>query len=444
VNVSQTSTPGRFEIPELGRALHVVQAYALLNLIPASRIVPKVWPAIVLFLFGISMLRAHSFWRAAGRCLWIWVALAVTALPILIGAIFEHGPTALAYAYRFGKAVPFVFFGMVVGWAPGGLRRLGPWIGLGALVTAVVGAIFDVQIQAETGLPGGRFTHSQTGGLSMLTIGWSQAAALVYLGIILVLCLVATPRRTRSRKLLVLALLAIVVAVVTASFTAATGLLGIAGVSLLVHEMVVRRKIAQAVLLGVTMLGAGYALAVSDNPYAARTTDRFVILSETAMEGESLEGVDESGRWTEAMVSWNSFMSEPAFGIGAYYTMEFTDLLGSHCSVLDWPAQYGLVGALGPFLLFGIALVSSIRMGLRGLRPITARILALFWMVYLFNSIINPTWLEPAIDFYAFFALGLTAALRYEHQQAGVLGQPRPQKGRPSTLTPSFAQTSMR
>jgi O-antigen ligase len=276
--------------------------------------------------------------------------------------------------------------------------------------------------------------------MAMLTLDWGDAASLVYVGIILLLCLVATPKKMRSRKLLVLALLAIVVAVATASFTAATGLLGITGLSLLVHEMVIRRKIVQAVLLGVVVLGTGYALTISDNPYSRQTMNRFTSLSETAMEGESLEDADDSGRWRAAMVSWRSFVSEPTFGIGAYYTMEYTDILGSHCSVLDWPAQYGLVGAFGPVLLFGIALVSSIKMGLRSLRPITARILALFWMVYLFNSLINPTWLESSIDFYAFFALGLTAALRYEHHQAGVLSQSRLQKSQPSTLTPSFAQ----
>ena len=329
VNVSQTSPPARFEIPELGRALHVVQAYALLNLIPASRIVPKIWAGILLALFGIVILDVGSFWRAAGRCLWIWVAL-----------------------------------------APGGLKRLGPWIGLGALITAVVGAVFDVQIQAETGLPGGRFTHSGGSRMAMLTLDWGDAASLVYVGIILLLCLVATPKKMRSRKLLVLALLAIVVAVATASFTAATGLLGITGLSLLVHEMVIRRKIVQAVLLGVVVLGTGYALTISDNPYSRQTMNRFTSLSETAMEGESLEDADDSGRWRAAMVSWRSFVSEPTFGIGAYYTMEYTDILGSHCSVLDWPAQYGLVGAFGPVLLFGIALVSSIKMGLRSLRTL--------------------------------------------------------------------------
>lgn len=440
--MSQTSTPGHFEIPELGRTLHVVQAYALLNLIPATRIVPKVWAAILLALFGIVILDVSSFWRAAGRCLWIWVALAITALPILLGALFDHGPTASDYAYRFGRAVPFVFFGMAVGWTPDGLRRLGPWIGLGALIAAVVGAAFDIQIQGETGLPGGRFTHTYSQGevLSMLTIGWTQAAALVYVSIILLLCLAATPKRTRSWKLLVLALLATAVAVATASFAAATGLLGIVGLSLLVHEMMVRRRIVQGVLLGIVVLGAGYMFAMSDNPYSVKTTNRITDLSATVIQGGSLEEADESGRWPAAMVSWRSFMSEPMFGIGAYYMMEYTDILGSHCSALDWPAQYGLVGTVGPVLLFGIALASSIKMALRRMRPITGRILVLFWIVYLFNGLINPSWLEPAIDFYTFFALGLTAALRYEHQQAGVLGQPRLQNGQPSTLTPAFAQ----
>jgi len=148
------------------------------------------------------------------------VALAITALPIFLGVLYEHGPATSYYAYNFGRAVPFVFFRHDRGWAPVP-QTARPWIGLGALITLSSALCSTSKYKQRLVCP--RAVHAQRGSrMAMLTLDWGTRLTRVrwYHP-------VALPRRDpeemRSRKLLVLALLAIVVAVATASFTLRQG-----------------------------------------------------------------------------------------------------------------------------------------------------------------------------------------------------------------------------
>jgi O-antigen ligase len=154
-------------------------------------------------------------------------------------------------------------------------------------------------------------------------------------------------------------------------------------------------------------------------------------------EGVANDGMvrgDSTGRGYFAMLSLNSFLQHPFFGVGMVTTSDRNDslyvLVGGHCSWLDQLAEYGLVG-FAPFLAFwALGFRNAVRRFRARPSAIDAGLVAMM-ASYSICGLVNPVIFVDSITVpVAFLVAGMAAKAAPNRSLAGVVGR----AGRQSAL----------
>jgi hypothetical protein len=388
-----------------------------MNAIPVSRFIPKLWPAILLTAFFFSFFKARFVLQAWRHHVWLWCGLGLAGSSLAVFALVSDQAFPQEQLYYFLRACPFVLLGLVASSSEAGLRNSLLAMTVGNAVGAGIGAVLNIGVINETGQVAGRLYHTMDPTLvdaslfGQSVLYWpSVMAAALSLGLSLAVFDLLLNRR-RAVVLASASLGITVLSVVIAGFTAAVIVL-LVGCGMAVMVLRPRLKpgrLIVLVLIASVAVGALY-LGRDVSPTLDTVWSRLSTATPIVMGRTAIEDADTSGRWDLAQLSWTTFLQSPFIGVvtGA---VPFDLLVGGHSSFVDVLALYGLAGSLGPFCLVGVALYRTLprRSDRRGTSVTKA--LFVFWVMYLVSMALNPVWLTAEVDFYAFFALGLTAGM---------------------------------
>ena len=349
--------------------------------------------------------------------MWLWSGLALVGGSLAVFALLSDQAFPEEQLYYFLRACPFVLFGLVASSSEAGLRNSLLAMTVGTSIGAGIGAVLNVGVISETGQVAGRLYHTMDPTLvdaslfAQSVLFWqSVMAAALSLGLSLALFALLQKRR-RSFLLTSVSLAITALSVVIAGFTAAVIILLVGcGVAMIVLRPRMRPAgMLVLVLIGSIAVGALY-LGRDVSPTLDTVWNRLSSAAPLLMGRTAIEDADTSGRWDLTQLSWTTFVDSPFIGV-VTGDVPFDLLVGGHSSLVDVPAMYGLAGSVGPFCLVGFALYRTRprRIGPRGIS--VTKGLFVFWVMYVASVALNPVWLTAAVDFYAFFALGLTAGI---------------------------------
>ena len=140
--------------------------------------------------------------------------------------------------------------------------------------------------------------------------------------------------------------------------------------------------------------------------YFGTGSEGFDYASEKALrifQGVKTSGIamgDETGRFDLFLMSLNTFLSNPLFGIGPITDsiyVEQSTVIGCHSSIMDSLGEYGILG-FSPFLLFLGLLARRVILGMRfGADPLLSRAVGVAYIAFLVTSIYNMTLWVPDI-----------------------------------------------
>lgn len=209
---------------------------------------------------------------------------------------------------------------------------------------------------------------------------------------------------------------AILGSIALATFSGAAAITGI-GVIVFLSLMGSRQGGRKWVFIAAVAIGVLVLLEISvadlnEAPQIALLRSKLEGLFKGVLTDGVVEG-DTTGRGRLAMLSLNSFLQHPFFGVGPV-TMSQTNealyvLVGGHSSWLDQLAEYGLVG-FSPFLAF---LVLAFRNKIREFRTTGSSVDAGFvamMVSYFICGLVNPVVFVDSITVpFAFLAAGIGA-----------------------------------
>ena len=121
---------------------------------------------------------------------------------------------------------------------------------------------------------------------------------------------------------------------------------------------------------------------------------------------------DPTGRLYMLKKGLSVFVSNPIIGIGARL-IPGKAMIGMHSTAVDWPAQFGIIGSLGPLIIFGYAVYACFKLRTNKHSIKTGNMFLVFWLVYFINCFMNPTFLSVAIDFIVFLTVGINVGYYY-------------------------------
>lgn len=400
---------------QLTPAYRWVVAYCFLNAVPLLRMIPKIWATIVLIGFFVSLYGARSAFMIWKRYTWLWGGLGITGCSLVFFSLVSSQPTPSEQLYYFLRACPFVLFGLVVASSEGRVRDAILAITLGNAIAAGINMYFNFKAVQETGITAGKLYHSITAhDMSVVdynVLFWHSLMALTLsLGLSFAL-FDLLQKRSRTFALFVVSLIVIILSVVTSGFTATVIVMIVGFCIVIVREraMLYSWRLIAFVLVASLSIGVLY-LGRDISSSLDFVWVRISSFGDLLVGSADIIDIDTSGRWELGLLSWGSFMGNPLVGIvNGDVPVDF--LVGGHSSIVDIPALYGFVGSIGPFFLVGMALYQTRPLKMDRKAVSVKGSLFVFWVMYLVSMVLDPVWLTAAIDFYAFFAFGLTAGI---------------------------------
>lgn len=406
--------------------LFYIIIYLVPNLYPFIR-VPLVWTFLTVGCFILLTLRDSKFQRIIFTPVLFWVGLGVFMLILAFSYFTDHGyrVTHTNVAYRVLRYVPEIIMGMYVA-----NRRSGIYILCGVILlvggaTSFASSVFSLHFYGETGKTAIRHAHR------MGTLGVETSAAFDMLGItnvhgaasrayifILSLGFIFTIMGITKIWLNLVFLGAALALLVGATFSGLTTpmILLVIGVAALLLTRIHRLKTWVVGVLSVALFSVSTWLFYSFHITAfTKYTDKaYSLLGAIFGFGETV--VEDVDRFQLFMVSWNSFMDSPIFGVGGYLYIPglVSGPIGGHSSFADMLGQYGIIGGsvLAVMVFTVIFYLLRIRRGRRHqqLGPFYLTLVIYFGLAFI-HSFVNPVIGAWQVQQMLSFVIGITFGL---------------------------------
>jgi len=221
-----------------------------------------------------------------------------------------------------------------------------------ALLQIKAGILDPTGAGAEHQFSTSRFIHN-TGDIALTQqFGIANAYGYMVMAICAGGCLsmLATANRSRFQKLLICALFVLSAAVVTGTYMAAAIVLVISlavSTAIIFNKRNLRRNIfwPASFLLAIAFMIS----LLSQFDYTDIVLQRITRLRLDGLSGDQSTEI----RWELVMVSLNTFASSPFWGVGLQgWEFDYETIIGGHSSIVDVPAQLGIIGFVAYYGLF--------------------------------------------------------------------------------------------
>jgi hypothetical protein len=404
--------------------LVLICSYFVIDAFPIARFIFNQWISwLIVGTFFIYLLTSKSqqilLIFKKSNLLLLSIGLFVTTFHLFSIFFFEYGSAYSWNLYRWLRAIPFIFFGLVSASSSKNLYVTSLTIAISNTVSLLINLNYSLAYEVENGISAGRGYHSAALDFDAATSGvrgWAGYQALVYVFILSIGFLLVSPKKPRfSRAIILACVITTSLSIVTSSFLTAFICLMISVLIFVVFNFNTKKFLFSSMLLSLIILGiyVAYQIFISyDIPGFSQILVRLTNVWEGVNGGVGFD-LDESGKGRTFLmqISWDSFNSSPLIGVGAY--MGQYDKVGGHSNMIDWLAQFGIAGIVGPSAILGYCVYSSfqiLKSSSNYLRNLGKSLLC-FWLVFIVNTYMGYAFLEPSIDTYSFFAIGLTAGL---------------------------------
>ena len=391
---------------------------------------------IIVGLFIVFLFTSKSsqilllFKRKSVYCLSI--GLFITSFHLFFVFLFKYGPNSEWNLYRWLRAIPFIFFGLVSASSNRNLYVTSLVLAISNTISTLTTLNYSLAYQVQNGISSGRGFHGSQLDFDAAASGvrgWSGYQALVYVFILSIGFLLVSPKKPLFGRLTILAcIISTSICILNSSFLTAVICLAISILIFVLLSFDRKKFVFSLVVISLIILGIYLIIQVIisfDLLGVSQATNRLINLWEGFNSGVGFE-LDASGKEREMLkqVSWDSFNSSPLIGIGAY--LGVYDKVGGHSNIIDWLAQFGILGVIGPSTIIGYCIYSSFQISkskLVYLRNLGKALLC-FWLVFVVNAYMGYVFLEPSIDTYSFLAIGLTIRLSCPIYTDNMLSEP--------------------
>jgi hypothetical protein len=347
------------------------------------------------------------------------IGLFITSFHLFSIFFFEYGLNSEWNLYRWLRAIPFIFFGLVSASSNRNLYVTSLVLATSNTISTLTALNYSLAYHVQNGISSGRGFHGAQLDFDAAASGvrgWSGYQALVYVFILSIGFLLVSPKKPLLGRLTILAcIISTSISILNSSFLTAVICLIISILIFVILSFDRKKFIFSLVISSLVIFGIYLIIQTIisfDLPGLSQVTDRLSNIWEGFNSGVGVE-FDASGRERELLrqVSWDSFNSSPFIGIGAY--LGEYNKVGGHSNIVDWLAQFGILGVVGPSTIIGYCIYSSFQISkskLIYLRNLGKALLC-FWLVFVVNAYMGYVFLEPSIDTYSFLAIGLTIRL---------------------------------
>lgn len=435
--------------PLLQDPLFYIIIYLIPNLYPFIR-VPLVWSFLTIGCFMLLTLRDPKFRGIISSPVLFWAALG-GFMGILAFSYFSDHGYRLSHtniAYRVLRYVPEIIMGMYVA-----NRRSGIYILCGVILlvggaTSFASSVFSLHFYGETGQTAIRHAH-RMGNLGVETSGAFDvlgitnvhgAAARAYIFILSLgfIFTIIGSTKVWLNFVFVGAALALLVGAAFSGLTTPMILLVI-GVAALLLTRIHRLKTWGIGILSVALFSVATWLSYTFHigVFTKYTDKAYSLLGAIFGFGDTIfEDVD---RFQLFMVSWNSFIENPIFGVGGYIYIPGLGAspIGGHSSFADMLGQYGIIGGsvLAAMLFTVIFYLLRIRRGRRHqqLGPFYLTLLIYFGLS-LIHSLVNPVIGAWQVQQMLSLVIGITFGLSVNRVPGVALSPPPRFKSMPTRV----------
>ena len=324
---------------------------------------------------------------------------------LIFFAIIGHGPSINEYLYRFTRLIPLFLAGIVIS---KNIRHIN-----GIILFSAIG-IFLGGISLF--LQGDQFIVRDT----MMDVSDYLRSPYRYVPPIFVsvltVYLISYTKNKYLKYLLIFITIFNIITVVRSGFTTPVFILFVCMIAFLLRKTLNSKSNLFSslfnVLKPIALICFSFIILVTFLPTSAtsvRFTDLFnlLFLADSSIDLNSTSG----NRMDLLMISLDTFIKNPFIGVGAESLSGYENRVGSHSSVFDLLAQFGVFGFLF-ILMFLSWIVIHFKRSLKS-DSYTNLNIAFFcvWVGYFIGCIANPYFLSAAIDHYIFVFAGITVGL---------------------------------
>lgn len=414
----------RFDDPFLYICLYyIVSIYSFLKI--------PLWGSLVLLcLFFAFLIKEPNIGKLIQKPVVFWFFLVYTVSVLGFYAIIGHGiwNSNTIVAYRLVRYVPDFIMGLYVVQRRGAVCVL-IWVLLAVTaMTGVLSLFYSVGFYQETGEAVARIRHHElhrqgmdhnlaTYELFNVRSVHDFAARSYYFLIGLGGLFIYGRFLKRSWLFIYIAML--IAALAGAVMTGYTIPIYLTVIGVLVYMLFRINKPSNAWLILVLFIA--FALGVKFSYHFGITAftkyfDKAVAILQVSGSGD----IAEINRYQLFMTSFKSFIRNPVIGVGSYIQVPATarglELIGGHSTLGDNLGQYGLLGNIGYFVLFGFIIKQLINIR-RGKSPNYLgpfyTVFVIFFAVLLVHSFVNPTINTHSINRVSFLMFGLFFGMLY-------------------------------
>ncbi len=328
---------------------------------------------------------------------------------LLFFSLIGHGPSIYEYLYRFTRLIPLFLAGVIVS---DKIKSIN-----GVILFAVVGLFFG---GISLFLQGDQFIlrNVMTDVSDYLRSPYRYVPPIFVS--VLALYLIRDTKIRYLKNLIIFFSVFNIITVVRSGFTTPIVILFICGIAYLFRIFSNIRSgflknlpkiITSIIVICVSFLGITTFL--SDSVISIRFTDLFNLLF---IADNTVDLNNTSGNRIDLLSrSLDTFIENPFIGIGAESLSGIETRVGSHSSIFDLLAQFGIFGFVF-ILMFLSWILIAYKLSFK-FDSHTNLNIALFcvWVGYFLGCIANPYFLSAAIDHYIFVFAGITVGLNYKY-----------------------------
>ena len=359
------------------------------------------WTTQILILMLAVLTFFKSNWKELMQNKYV-VLIFISYSILFIYTLFQHGPSIGMYFYRFSRLLPLLLAGIIVSHR----QKWTAVIFLVSLIGVCIGN-FPIFLQSSSFVVRTDLLYMDS--YLQSPYRYVPAAFVVILSLYLYEYYTNIFQQLMVIALGVMAALIVVKSGFSVSIiTLLTGLMIVGVMSAMLNGTINMTRKLGFVLLSlapVIIIIYGLQQYAPDTIPAQRINSIFeLLIGDTSVDLNVTSGT----RIDLMKVSWDTFMTYPIFGVGAYALSGSFRVIGSHSSVIDNLGQFGLIGGmlLNFMLISWIIAAAKIFQTDKGSNLGTC--LIGLWGSYFMGCIMNPFLFSAAVDHYIFTFAGIT------------------------------------
>lgn len=428
-------------LPLLQDPLFYIIIYLIPNLYPIIRI-PLAWSMLTVGCFLFLTMRNPQFRAIVMSPMVFWLGLAAFMGVMTFSFFADHGfrLSHTNIAYRILRYIPEILMGMYVANRRGGIFIVCAVLLLVGGATSMMSSLFSLKFYSDTGQTAIRHAH-RAGTLGLETsktfdaLGVTNVHGAAARAYVFTLCLgfMFTITGTTKAWTLLLFLGASLALLVGAAFSGLTTpmLLLAIGVGAVLFTRIHRLKtwvigsISIVLFTAVTWLSYAFHITV----FTKYTDKAYKLLG--VVFGFGHDVAEDVDRFQLFMISWNSFLDRPVFGVGGYLYIPGLGTgspVGGHSSFADLLAQYGIVGGVCILAMIIPTILALLRIrqnnGHRQLGPFYMTLFIYFGLA-LIHSTVNPVVGAWQVQQMLSLVIGITFGLSVNRHPGVALMPPR-------------------